>query len=55
MFDTTMTDIELPETVAKSDGEWRREAGGPEPDLVVEGLKPSLVSRLLAVLGVVAE
>jgi len=51
MFDSTMTEIDLTENMTSSDVDWMRDAGRVEPDLAVDGLTPSLVSRVLAWFG----
>jgi hypothetical protein len=51
VFDTTLTDIEFKQAFVNRDAEWLRNAHREEPDLSVDGLRQSLLSRLLALLG----
>jgi hypothetical protein len=46
-----LTDIEFKKAFANRDAEWLRNARREEPDLSVDGLRQSLLSRLLAMIG----
>ena len=51
MFDVTMTDVEFKKDFVNQDAGWMQDSRPSEPDLDVEGLNQSLVSRLLSALG----
>jgi len=51
VFDTTKTDIEFKRDFVHKDAEWLWNARPAEPDLEIDGLEQSLLSRLLALLG----
>ena len=51
VFDTTKTDIEFKRDFVHQDAEWLVGARPAEPDLEIEGLQQSLLSRLLSMLG----
>jgi hypothetical protein len=50
-FDNTYTDAEFKQEILRADNEWMSQHARPEPDLNVDGLKPSLVSRVLGLFG----
>lgn len=51
MFDVTMTDSEFKRDFVNQDEEWLRDAAPAEPDLEIDGLNQSLMSRLLSLFG----
>jgi hypothetical protein len=52
VFDATRTDIEFKNDFVHQQSEWLQELRGADADLCVDGLEPTLASRLLALLGV---
>jgi hypothetical protein len=52
LFDATLTDIEFKNDFVHQQSEWLQELRGADADLCVDGLEPTLASRLLALLGV---
>ena len=51
MFDVTMTDPEFKREFVNQGEAWMSDSGPAEPDLEIEGLNHSLISRLLSALG----
>ena len=51
VFDVTMTDVEFKKDFVNQNESWMQDSRPQEPDLDVDGLDQSLVSRLLSVLG----
>ena len=51
MFDTTMTDSDFKRDFVNQNADWMQNARPAEPDLEVEALDQSVMSRLLALLG----
>lgn len=51
MFDATKTDAEFKRDFVNQREGWMQNACPSEPDLDVEGLDQSLISRLLSALG----
>ena len=51
VFDVTMTDTEFKRDFVNQDEAWMQNSRPAEPDLEVEGLNQSLISRLLSTLG----
>ena len=50
-FDKTYTDVEFHREIQKADHEWMSQHARPEPDLDVDGLKPSVLSRVFGLFG----
>jgi hypothetical protein len=48
VFDVTLTDSEFKKDFVNKDADWLQSASKHEPDLTVDGLKTSLLSRLAA-------
>lgn len=46
-FDMTYTDADFQREILRADTEWMAQHARREPDLEVDGLKPTLLSRLL--------
>ena len=46
-FDKTYTDADFQQEILRADSEWMSKHARPEPDLDVDGLKQSLLSRML--------
>lgn len=53
MFDVTLSDVEFKKDFVNQQAEWLRQMYRTEPDLVVDGLKQSLLSQLLTALRLV--
>ena len=51
MFDVTMTDKEFKRDFVNQNADWMQNARPAEPDLEIEALDQSLMSRLLSLLG----
>jgi hypothetical protein len=51
VFDVTMTDKEFKRAFVNQKEAWMQDSRPAEPDLEVEGLNQSLLSRVLAMLG----
>jgi len=51
VFDTTKTDIEFKRDFVHKDADWLWSVRPAEPDLEIDGLEQSLLSRLLSLLG----
>ena len=51
MFDVTLTDIDFKLDFVNQDEDWLQNARPVEPDLDIDGLDRSLLSRLLALFG----
>ena len=51
MFDVTLTDIEFKRDFVHQHEDWLKDARPAEPDLEIEGLHHSLLSRILALFG----
>lgn len=51
MFDVTMTDTEFKNDFVNQNESWMQDSQPAEPDLDVDGLDQSLMSRLLSALG----
>ncbi len=51
VFDVTMTDKEFKRAFVNQREAWMQDSRPAEPDLEVEGLNQSLLSRVLAMLG----
>lgn len=51
MFDVTMTDKEFKRDFVNQNEAWMQNSRPAEPDLEVEGLSQSLLSRVLSMLG----
>jgi hypothetical protein len=51
-FDQTYTDREFQRNLELADSEWMAALARREPDLAVEGLRGSLLSRVLELFGV---
>jgi hypothetical protein len=52
VFDVTMTDPEFKREFVNQSEAWMSESCPVEPDLEIDGLNHSLISRLLAALGI---
>ena len=50
-FEDTYTDSEFQKDITEADSEWMSGLARAEPDLEVEGLRNSLVSRVLGLFG----
>ena len=50
-FDNTYTDQEFKRRLEKANDDWIAKAARREPDLTVDGLRGSLIARLLALFG----
>lgn len=51
VFDVTMTDTDFKKDFVNQKENWMQNSRPQEPDLEVEGLDQSLISRLLSALG----
>ena len=51
VFDVTMTDKEFKRDFVNQNADWMQNARPAEPDLEIEALDQSLMSRLLSLLG----
>ena len=51
MFDVTLTDIEFKRDFVNQSEDWLQSARPAEPDLDVDGLRQSLMSRIFALFG----
>jgi len=51
VFDVTLTDIEFKKEFVNQSADWMKSSRLAEPDLSVDGLKQSLVSRIMSALG----
>lgn len=51
MRDATLTDIEFSEDFVNKQSDWMRAARPSEPDLQIDGLRQSLIARILALIG----
>ena len=51
MFDVTMTDAQFKRDFVNQSESWMQDSRSAEPDLEIDGLNQSLLSRLLSVLG----
>ncbi len=50
-FDKTYTDAEFKREISLADSQWMSQHARSEPDLEVDGLKPDMLSRVLALFG----
>jgi hypothetical protein len=50
-LDDTHTDLEFQPGFTEANQEWMRQVARPEPDLNVDGLHGSFISRLLSLFG----
>lgn len=50
-FDQTYTDSEFARDLKQADSEWMAAAARREPDLAVEGLRGSVLSKILELIG----
>lgn len=51
-FDDTYTDGDFHDRIKNANEEWIDESANADPDLAVEGLQGSFMSRLLALFGI---
>jgi hypothetical protein len=51
VFDATLTDIEFNKDFVNKQSDWFKAARPAEPDLEIDGLDRSLLSRILALIG----
>ena len=51
MFDVTLTDIEFKKDFVHQDSDWMASASLKEPDLRVDGLRESPISRFVSLLS----
>jgi hypothetical protein len=51
VFDVTLTDNEFKDDFVNKDADWLNDARPEQPDLEVDGLHHSLLSRVLALFG----
>ena len=50
-FDKTYTDSDFKQQIRQADQQWMAQYARREPDLDIDGLQPSLLSRLLGLFG----
>ena len=51
MLDATLTDIQFSDDFVNKQSDWMQTSRPAEPDLKIDGLHQSLLSRFLALLG----